>query len=128
MSPPSCDVYISMSFQIRMLGELFTKLATDHLDGNDGYGMQAGRVLLLALYRSCVGTTSDKMAIVCNDVVVADQIDRFNLYAQEGHVGLGTRSVEKLDLHHFPPGVDFNVEKLQVICGDNIKGERCVPL
>ena len=38
---PSYEVYISMSFHIRMLGELFTKLTTDHLGGDDGYGMQA---------------------------------------------------------------------------------------
>ena len=124
---PSYEVYISMSWHIRMLGELFTKLATDHLDGNDGYGMQAGRVLLLVLYRSCVGTTNDEMAIVCNDVEVAGQIDRFNLYAQEGHVGLCTRGVGTWDLHHFPPGVKFNVDQLQVICCDNIKGKHVVP-
>ena len=35
--------------------------------------------------------------------------------------------MKKWDLHRFPPGVDFNVDKLQVICGDNIKGEHIVP-
>jgi hypothetical protein len=33
---PSYEVYISMSWHIRMLGELFMKLATDHLNGDDG--------------------------------------------------------------------------------------------
>jgi hypothetical protein len=123
---PSYEVYISLSFHIRLLGELLAKKATDRLNGEDGYGIQAGHSLLLALYRSYVGSTSDKMSIVCNEVEVADQIYRFNLYAQEGHVGLCTRDMGKWDLHCFPPGVDFNFDKLQVICGDNIKGEHIV--
>ena len=67
------------------LGRLLAKRATCCLNTEDVYGMQASRVLLLALNKFCASSAYEDLSIrCCNEVEVAGQISRFNLYAQEG--------------------------------------------
>ena len=89
--------------------------------------MQASRILILVLHRFCAGSTCKELSIDCNEDKVAGRISRFNLYAQEGYVGLCERGIGNWICFRFPPGVDFKSNKLQTICGNMIKRGHVVP-
>ena len=108
------------------LGRLLANRATCCLNTEDAYGMQASRVLLLALHKFCASTAYEELSIkCCNEDEIASQISRLSLYAQEGYDGMCERGIGNWNFFRFPPGI--KPFELQTICGDAIKGEHVVP-